>query len=81
MEKDIIMDEKKLLQEELKKRGNLTMPERMLKVEILFEDHIKHHDRITRYLLYPILSGVVVSVILSIVTLVYKTKVIELIKK
>lgn len=61
MEKDITMDEKKVLQEELKKRGNLTMPERMLKVEILFEDHVKHHEWITRYLLYPILSGVIVS--------------------
>lgn len=63
--------DKEYLQEELKKRGEkLTMCERMLKVEILLENHLTHHDRLTRYILYPILAGVVVSVVLSIITLI-----------
>lgn len=63
--------DKQYLQEELKKRGEkLTMCERMLKVEILLENHLTHHDRLSRYLLFPILVGVIVSVLLSIVTLI-----------
>ena len=74
------MDEKKILQEELKKRGNLTITERMLKVEILLETHLAQHEKLMRYLLYPILGGVSVSIILGILTLVFKMKTEGLIK-
>jgi len=68
------MDEKKLLQEELKKRGNLTMSERMLKVEIMLENHLAHHDKLTRYMLYPILTGVIIQLIVGILILVVRLK-------
>jgi len=71
------MDEKKLLQEELKKRGNLTMSERMLKVEIMLENHLAHHEKLTRYLLYPILTGVVIQLVIGILILIFKSKIIK----
>lgn len=68
------MNEKETLQEELKKRGNLTMSERMLKVEIMIENHLAHHEKLTRYLLYPILVGVVIQLIVGILILVIRLK-------
>ena len=74
--------DKTYLQEEMKRRGEkLTMCERMLKVEILLENHLKHHDKLTRYLLYPILVGVVIQIVLGILILVFKSGLIHVIGK
>lgn len=72
------MNEKNLLQEELKKRGNLTLSERLIKVEIMLENHLAHHEKLTKCLLYPILVGVGISVILSILTLVFKSGLVKI---
>ena len=66
--------DKKFIHEELIRRGEkLTLAERMVKVEILLENHLVHHDKLTKYLLYPILVGVLISVVVSILTLIFKS--------
>jgi len=64
---------KKEIQEEAKRRGNLTAGERLLKMEILLETHLIQHDKLTRYLFYPILVGMGVSILLSVLTLAVKS--------
>jgi hypothetical protein len=69
--------DKNYLKEEAKKRGNLTQGERLLKLEILLEGHLVHHDKLTKCLLYPIAVGVGVSILLGIVSLVFKSGLIK----
>jgi hypothetical protein len=48
----------------------LTLCERMIKVEILLESHLSHHNNLTRFVLYPLLVGMGVSIVLSLLTLI-----------
>ncbi|MEO0166597.1 MAG: hypothetical protein ABIL39_10730 [candidate division WOR-3 bacterium] len=39
-----------------------TLKERIIKIEILMQNHLEHHKNIMRYLLFPILVGMALTI-------------------
>ena len=46
-----------------RKTDHLAIIERLVRLETLMNNHLAHHDKLDKYILFPVLVGVIVTVI------------------